>query len=99
MLGDRGGDARGERDTAALDPDEDEALGPGLPLDDLVGDADDRPADLVRGHDLACVHQAPRPGRPARSTRRDVARASSFPASRDRSLKGRAQSTAARGAR
>ena len=57
VLVDRGGDPAGEGDAAALDPDEDEAVGPGLPLDDLVGDADDRPADLVRRHDLAPVHR------------------------------------------
>ena len=84
MLLDRVGQAAGEGDAAALDPDEDEAVGAGLLLDDLVGDADDRPADLVRGHD-AC-------GRSSGERRRGAvshAAGSSFPASRDRSLKGR----------
>ena len=34
---------------------------PAWRLDDLVGDADDRAADLVRRHDLATVHQATGP--------------------------------------
>ena len=58
VLGDGGGDAPGERHAAALDADEHEAVGARLLLDDLVGEADRRPADLVRGHDLAAAHRS-----------------------------------------
>jgi hypothetical protein len=56
VLADRLRDAPGERHAAALDADERQALGPGLLLDDLVGDAHGGAPDLVRGHDLATVH-------------------------------------------
>jgi hypothetical protein len=36
VLGDRGRDAMRQRDATSLDPDEQQALGPGLLLDDLV---------------------------------------------------------------
>ena len=52
------GDPPGERDAAALDADEQQAVGAGLLLDDLVGQADRRPADLVRGHDLTAAHRS-----------------------------------------
>ena len=58
VLGDRGRDPAGERDAATLDPDEQQAVGPGLLLDDLVGQADRRAADLVRGHDLTAAHRS-----------------------------------------
>ena len=48
VLRDRLGEAARERDAAALDADEHEPGRAGLLLDDLVGDADHRPADLVR---------------------------------------------------
>ena len=44
--------------TAALDSDEQQAICAGLLLDDLVGQADRRSADLVRGHDLAAAHRS-----------------------------------------
>src|SRR5262249_49438853 len=58
VLRDRGGDPAGERHAAALDADEGEPGGSRLLLDDLVGDADRRAADLVRGHDLAARHRS-----------------------------------------
>ena len=58
VLGDRVGDPAGERHAAALDADEGQTGGARLLLDDLVGDADRRPADLVRGHDLAAAHRS-----------------------------------------
>ena len=64
VLRDRVGDAAGERHAAALDADERQTLGAGLLLDDLVGDADRRAADLLGGHDLAAAHRGP-PGRPS----------------------------------
>ena len=66
----------GERDAAALDADEDEALGAGLLLDDLVRDAGHRPADVLVRHDAATGHR--------RGLRRDgdARSRSSFPASR-----------------
>ena len=48
----------GERHAAALDADEQQTLGAGLLLDDLVGQADRRSADLVRGHDLTAAHRS-----------------------------------------
>src|SRR3546814_7679346 len=51
MLGNRGREPVGERHAAPLDADEDEPGRTRLLLDDLVGDANDRPADLVRGQD------------------------------------------------
>src|SRR6266550_4472180 len=56
VLRDRGGNSAGERDAPTLDPDERETRGSGLLLDDLVGDPDRRPADLLRGHDVAAAH-------------------------------------------
>ena len=73
VLGDRLGDPVGERDAAALDPDERQTGRAGLLLDDLVGDPDRRPADLVRRHDLAPGHPGPAVG---------SLHARSFPASR-----------------
>ena len=58
VLGDGVGDAAGERDAPALDPDEQQAVGAGLLLDDLVGEPDRRAADLVRGHDLTAAHRS-----------------------------------------
>ena len=55
---DRVGDAAGERHAAALDADEGQAGGARLLLDDLVADADRRPADLLRGHDVAAAHRS-----------------------------------------
>src|SRR4029079_18148299 len=58
VLGDRGGDPGGERDATTLDADQQQAIGAGLLLDDLVGQPDRRPADLVRGHDLTAAHRS-----------------------------------------
>ena len=43
---------------AALDADECEALRAGLLLDDLMGNPDDGPPDLVPGHDLPVGHRS-----------------------------------------
>ena len=69
MLRDRVGEPMGERDAAALDADEREALGAGVLLDDLVADADGRAPNLLGGHDLPAAHRredtrASWPGRP-----------------------------------
>src|SRR3990172_6482913 len=72
VLPDRLGEALRDRDATALDPDEDEAVRASVLLDDLVGDADDRPADLLGGHDPAPAHRRP-PATPA-PARRFVAR-------------------------
>ena len=58
VLEDRGGDPAGERHATALDADEEQPVRAGLLLDDLVGEADRRPADLVRGHDLTAAHRS-----------------------------------------
>ena len=57
VLEDRRRDAMGERDAAALDADQDEALGAGLLLHDLVRDAGHRAADVLVGHDPAAGHR------------------------------------------
>jgi hypothetical protein len=56
VLADRIRDPAGQRDAPALDADQGEAVRSGLLLDDLVGDADGRAADLLGGHDLAPAH-------------------------------------------
>jgi hypothetical protein len=45
-----------ERDPSALHADEGKAFSPAVLLDDLVADANQRPADFVSGHDLAAGH-------------------------------------------
>jgi hypothetical protein len=42
----------------ALDADECQPIGPAVLLDDFVADADERPAHIVGGHDLAAGHVA-----------------------------------------
>ena len=61
VLRDRRGEPPCEGNAAALDADEHEPGRAGLLLDDLVGDADHRPADLIRGHDPAAVHRCSLP--------------------------------------
>src|SRR5439155_10047116 len=61
-----------EGNAAALDSDEAEAVRAGLLLDDLVGDANDRPADLVRGHDAAARHRSSWPLGPVPASRRSA---------------------------
>ena len=58
VLRDRRRDPTGQRDAAALDADQQEAIGAGLLLHDLVGQAHGRPADLIRGHDLTAAHRS-----------------------------------------
>ena len=58
VLGDRVGDATGERDTTALDADEGQTGRARLLLDDLVRDPDRRSTDLVRRHDLPAAHRS-----------------------------------------
>src|SRR5204863_859840 len=52
------GDPCGEWHAAPLDTDQHQAVRSRLLLDDLVGEADRRPADLVRGHDLTAAHRS-----------------------------------------
>jgi len=56
VLGDRLGDPAGQRHASALDPDQHQPGRAGLLLDDLVGDARDRAADVLGGHDPAPGH-------------------------------------------
>ena len=57
VLLDRIAQPTGERHAAPLDADEGQSVGAAVLLDQLVGDAHDRPADLVRGHDAAAGHR------------------------------------------
>ena len=71
VLGDGLGEPMGERDAAALDAHEGQAVGAGVLLDDLVADADGRAPDLLRGHDLPAAHRRgvyPRPSERAART-------------------------------
>ena len=91
MLADGVGQPAGERHATALDADEDESVGAGLLLDDLVGNAHNRAADLVGGHDPAAVHGRRSPPLvlplAAAAAARGRTLGSSFPASQGRSLK------------
>src|SRR5450759_4282883 len=55
-----------EHDAPPLDPDQDQAIRPAMPLDDLVPKTDDRSTDLVRvhhrpgGHSGSCCGEAQR---------------------------------------
>ena len=58
VLADRVGDPPRQRDATTLDPDQQQAVGARLLLDDLVGEADRRATDLVGGHDPASGHRS-----------------------------------------